>query len=113
MSNAGGGGVIAWLLQRLSGLMILAYTAWLLLALLLLPDLHLTDWRGLFSGVWHQVAFLLFLLALGWHAWLGVKSVLMDYVPVLGLRLALLGLVALILLAEMLWAGRVLTGVIS
>ena len=37
----------------------------------------------------------------------------MDYVPVLGLRLALLGLVALILLAEMLWAGRVLTGVMS
>ena len=38
-----------------------------------------------------RVATLLFVVSLAWHAWVGVRDILMDYVKPDGLRLALRG----------------------
>ncbi len=109
--DPGRGGSGTWLGQRVSGLVVLAYCVWLLMQIELHSPLSHHDWLQLFAGTGRQVAFLLFLLALCWHAWLGVKSVLMDYVPLLGLRLMLLSLAGIALLSYMLWAAILLFGV--
>ena len=46
-------------------------------------------WRDLFAQGWMRVATLLFAASLAWHAWVGVRDILMDYIKPDGLRLSL------------------------
>ena len=55
-----------------------------------------------------RLASLLFLLSVFWHAWIGVRDILMDYVKPTGLRLALQVGVVLLLVAYSLWSIQIL-----
>ena len=57
----------------------------------------MTAWRDLFAHGWMRVATLLFIVSLAWHAWVGVRDILMDYIKPDGLRLALQVLTLLLL----------------
>ena len=50
----------------------------------------------------------LIFVALLFHAWVGVRDVLMDYVSPIAIRASLLTLVSLTLLACGLWAAQIL-----
>ena len=52
----------------------------------------------------------LFLIALLYHAWVGVRDILMDYVHATGMRLALEAAVALSLLFYLVWSAAILWG---
>ena len=60
------------------------------------------------SQQWMRLASLLFLLALFWHAWIGLRDIFMDYVKPAGLRLALLVGVVLLLVGYALWSVQIL-----
>ena len=64
------------------------------------------SWRGLFSQGWWRIATLLFAISLAWHAWVGVRDILMDYIKHDGLRLALQVLSVLLLAGYVGWASR-------
>jgi succinate dehydrogenase / fumarate reductase membrane anchor subunit len=51
---------------------------------------------------------LLFLWALIYHAWLGVKEILMDYVHNIGIRAKLQSLFGLVLVGDAIWAAYIL-----
>ena len=97
-------GLRPWVWQRLSALYLLAFVAYLLIGLAALP-LDAAAWRAWVAEPWRAAAWALFVLAVGVHAWVGVRDVVLDYVPWAGLRMALLslagfglaGLVALVL----------------
>ena len=55
-----------------------------------------------------RVATLLFAASLAWHAWVGVRDILMDYVKPDGLRFALQILVLLMLASYLGWAVQIL-----
>lgn len=77
-----GHGLKGWLWQRVTGLFILGYL--LVFALRWWLDAPLPEaasWRAWFSPWPFRVATLLFFLAMNYHAWLGVKEILMDYIP--------------------------------
>jgi succinate dehydrogenase / fumarate reductase membrane anchor subunit len=65
-------------------------------------------WRDLFSQGWMRVATLLFMVSLAWHAWVGVRDILMDYIQPAGLRLALEVLVLLVIAGDLAWAIQIL-----
>ena len=65
-------------------------------------------WRELFSQGWMRVATLLFMVSLVWHAWVGVRDILMDYIKLAGLRLMLEVLVLLVLAAYIGWTIQIL-----
>jgi succinate dehydrogenase / fumarate reductase membrane anchor subunit len=65
-------------------------------------------WKDLFAQGWMRVATLLFAASLAWHAWVGVRDILMDYVKPDGLRFAL-QIATLLLIASYLgWTVQIL-----
>jgi succinate dehydrogenase / fumarate reductase membrane anchor subunit len=55
-----------------------------------------------------RIATLLFAASLAWHAWVGVRDILMDYVKHDGLRLALQVATVLLLAGYVGWAIEIL-----
>ena len=55
-----------------------------------------------------RVATLLFAFSLAWHAWVGVRDILMDYIKPDGPRLALQVLTLLLLATYVGWTVQVL-----
>ncbi|MDQ7015194.1 MAG: succinate dehydrogenase, hydrophobic membrane anchor protein [Gammaproteobacteria bacterium] len=74
------GGLRGWVWQRFSALYLAVFIFSLLALFLFTPPENYQAWRGLFSQTWWSLAFLLFVVALLVHAWVGFRDVLMDYV---------------------------------
>ncbi len=104
-------GLRDWLAQRFTAVAMAAYTAVLLVSLLALPELTYGTWAGLFASGWMKVLTLVALLALTWHAWVGVRDICMDYVKPVGLRLALQAASIVLLVAYACWAVIILWSV--
>ena len=96
-----------WLAQRVTAAIMVLYV---LLALALVPSRAASyeSWKALFAQGWMRVATLLFALSLAWHAWVGVRDILMDYVKHDGARLALQVLTVLLLAGYVSWTIEIL-----
>ena len=103
-------GLNAWLLQRLTAVVMVAYTLLMAGILLWCPPANHADWKGLFSGSFVRLATMLFFLALLYHAWVGVRDIVMDYVKPTGIRLALQALVGTALVFYLVWSVSILWG---
>jgi len=101
-------GLRDWLAQRISAVLMAVYTLILLVVLLKSPPLTYAAWKDLFAQGWMRVATLLFAASLAWHAWVGVRDILMDYVKPDGLRLTLQVLVLLFIASYVGWAIQIL-----
>ncbi len=82
-------GLRDWLAQRITAVIMAIYS--LILAIVLLSGQPITFavWRDLFAHGWMRVATLLFAASLAWHAWVGMRDIVMDYVKPTSLRLGL------------------------
>ncbi len=103
-------GLSAWLLQRLTAVVMVAYTLPMAAELLSCPPTSYADWKGLFSGPLVRLGTMLFLLALLYHAWVGVRDIIMDYVKPTGIRLALQTLAGTALVFYLVWSVSILWG---
>lgn len=101
-------GLRDWLGQRISAVVLAAYTVILLLALLVQPELTYGTWAGLFAGTWMKIVTLLAIVALMYHAWIGVRDIYMDYIKPTAVRLALQVATIVLLLGYGLWAATIL-----
>ena len=79
-------GVSDWLVQRVSALILLAYVIFLLGFYFGHPTLDYLTWHGLFLLPAMRIFSFLTLLALLGHAWVGMWTVLTDYVKPYYLR---------------------------
>jgi succinate dehydrogenase / fumarate reductase membrane anchor subunit len=98
----------AFVLQRLTALVLLAYVAGTALRLAFGPPVVLERWRAFAAHPVGAALIALLAAALLLHAWVGVRDVVLDYVHPLGLRLAVLGAVAAALLFLGLWTALIL-----
>ncbi len=98
----------AFVLQRLTALVLLAYVAGALLRLAFGAPVALDGWRASAERPAGAALIALLAAALLLHAWVGVRDVVLDYVHPLGLRLAVLGAVAAALLFLGLWTALIL-----
>jgi succinate dehydrogenase / fumarate reductase membrane anchor subunit len=67
-------------------------------------------WTGMFASQWMRTFSLLFLLALFYHAWIGIRDIVMDYVKPAGIRLVIHTLVILALVIYTIWSVQILWG---
>ena len=100
-----------WLLQRLTAVVMAVYTLLVVACIISGHPASYADFRAMFSGGFFAMATLVFFAALLYHAWVGMRDILMDYVKGTGLRLALQMAVALSLVAYLVWAASILWGV--
>ena len=82
-------GLRDWLAQRITAVIMAVYTVIAAVVLLGGHPITYSVWRDLFAQGWMRVATLLFMASLAWHAWVGVRDILMDYIKPDGLRLGL------------------------
>jgi succinate dehydrogenase / fumarate reductase, membrane anchor subunit len=103
-------GLRDWLAQRVTAVVITLYTALILGIVLWHGGLDYPTFRTLFAGNALRVATFLFMASLGWHAWVGMRNILMDYAKPYGLRLMLEIVVVCLLVAYGGWTIAVLWG---
>jgi succinate dehydrogenase / fumarate reductase membrane anchor subunit len=101
-------GVGNFLLQRLTALVLAVYSVVLGVRVLAAGPLDYVAWAALFVPLWMKVLTLVAMLALLYHAWIGVKDIWMDYVKPVWVRLTLQTLTALWLLACAVWSVQIL-----
>ena len=97
-----------WLAQRITAAIMAVYTVVALFVLAAKSPLTYEAWRELFAQGWMRIATLLFAVSLAWHAWVGVRDILMDYIKHDGLRLTLQVLTVLLLAGYVSWAIEIL-----
>jgi succinate dehydrogenase / fumarate reductase, membrane anchor subunit len=82
VTSFGRSGLYDWLIQRVGGAVMAAYTIFIVAYLLLNPDLTFEQWKSLYSQLWVRVFTLATLLSFISHAWIGLWAVLTDYLTV-------------------------------
>lgn len=75
-----GNGVADWLVQRVSAVILAAYTVFLVIWLLALPDWSYQAWQQLFAAPAFKIFTILSILAFIAHAWVGLWTVSTDYI---------------------------------
>ncbi len=103
-------GLRDWLIQRVSAVVMMIYSVVLASYLLLQEPLNYDVWTGLFSNLAMRTFSLLFLLALFYHAWIGIRDIVMDYVKPASIRLVIHTLVVLALIVYTIWSVQILWG---
>ena len=101
-------GLRAWAVQRISAVYLGLYFIYLIGLFLLAPPASYEAWQGWVSHPVAGMSLLLFFVSLLIHAWVGMRDVMIDYVPIFMARVTLLTLTALGLIACGLWAARVI-----
>jgi succinate dehydrogenase / fumarate reductase membrane anchor subunit len=101
-------GLRDWLAQKITAVIMAIYSVIALIVLLSGVPLSYAVWKDLFAQGWMRVATLLFMASLAWHAWVGVRDILMDYIKPAGLRLTLEVITLLVIAAYVGWTIQIL-----
>ena len=102
-SGSAHSGLGEWLLQRLSALYLAGFTVWLVVW----PANYLA-WKAWMAAGGVRLAFALFFLSVLVHAWVGMRSVFLDYLKPLWVRFVAQLLLAGGLLVLAFWAAQIL-----
>ncbi len=103
-------GLLDWLGQRVSAVVMVVFSLFVAVYLLRQPFVDYNVWTGLFSNNVMRSFSLLFLVSLFYHAWIGVRDIVMDYVKPTAVRLLIHVLVILALLMYVIWSVQILWG---
>lgn len=83
-------GLRDWLVQRFTGALMAVFTLVVLAQVIVgRGPIGYDKWAGIFSAQWMKVLTFSVIVALIWHAWVGVRDIWMDYVQSVGMRLLL------------------------
>ncbi|HQR02710.1 MAG: succinate dehydrogenase, hydrophobic membrane anchor protein [Proteobacteria bacterium] len=102
-------GLKDWLAQRITAVIMALYTLVLGAAILFCGAAESQEnWRALFTNPLMGMVTSLFVVALCYHAWVGVRDIWMDYVKPASVRLTLHVLTLVALVGYAAWAVRIL-----
>jgi len=118
ITSFGRSGLYDWLIQRVGGTIMAAYTIFLVVYLAVNPDLTFAQWQALFGQLWMRVFSLVTLLSFVSHAWIGLWAVLTDYLTtrMMGPKATVLRVFAQMLLGGvavtyLVWGVQVIWGI--
>ena len=101
-------GLRPWVIQRVSAVYIALFILYLIYSGISAEQTGFEPWRvWLFDPV-NSVGVGLFIIAVLFHAWIGIRDVILDYVHDIMLRIFVLALVLGVLAGSGLWAFRIL-----
>ena len=83
-------GLRDWLGQRVTGVLMALFTLIVMAQVMLTKGrIGYEQWAGIFSPQWMKVLTFATIIALLYHAWLGMREIWMDYIEPVSIRLAL------------------------
>lgn len=104
-------GLRDWLAQRITAVVMAVYSLLMVFVLIRLPAVDFLHWKGLWSLPATRYSTVLFLLCVYYHAWIGMRDIIMDYVKDPGLRLLFYVIVIAALVCYVVWSMQILWGV--
>jgi len=107
MSGRRVSGMQAWALQRITAVYLALYIAYMIGLFIFAPPASHDAWQLWMAQPHVSMSTLLFFGSLLFHAWVGIRNILLDYIKPFGLRLALLTAVGLGLMACGAWSLEV------
>ncbi|MFC3282374.1 succinate dehydrogenase, hydrophobic membrane anchor protein [Litchfieldella rifensis] len=110
ITNFGRSGLSDWLIQRVSAIILALYTLFLVGYLLLNPGLDYAAWSGLFEQTWMRIFSLLAFVSIAAHAWIGLWTVVTDYLRSTSVRLTVQTIIILAIFVFLVWGVQVLWG---
>ena len=110
VTSYGRSGLSDWFLQRVSAVILAAYSIFMVVYLLLNPDIDFTQWQALFDNTGMRIFSLMALLCLGAHCWIGLWSISTDYLKHFALRFAFQMVVGLLMFIYTVWGVQLLWG---
>lgn len=111
VTSVSNNGLRDWLVQRISSVLLGVYTLFILGYLLTHPHIQFAEWQALFAYPFMRIFSLLVLLSLMFHAWIGIWTILTDYVKPVAIRLVLQVLLVLALFSFLAWGIQILWGI--
>jgi succinate dehydrogenase / fumarate reductase membrane anchor subunit len=99
-----------WLAQRVTAVVMVAYTLLIMLLLLWHGGLDYAGWKATFANEPFRLSSFAFMAAVLWHSWIGLRNITMDYLKPVGLRLCVQVLVIAALVAYAGWSIQILWG---
>jgi succinate dehydrogenase / fumarate reductase membrane anchor subunit len=105
---SGFSGMKAWLIQRFSGIYIGLFVLIFSFVFWQSAPFKYHQWVGLFSQTWIQITTSLFILALLFHAWIGLRDIFLDYIHSISVKMVVMSAIILMLLASGFWGLRAL-----
>ena len=99
-----------WLAQRVTAVIMVLFSVVIIGFFMIKGSANYGDWKELFRSQFFRILALLFFLSVYYHAWIGIKDVLMDYIKPAGLRVSLQVTVLLFLLACSIWSVTIIWG---
>jgi succinate dehydrogenase / fumarate reductase membrane anchor subunit len=82
-------GLRDWIMQRATAVLMALFTLIVIAQVLTPGEMSYEKWSGIFAHQWMKVLTFITIASILWHAWVGVRDVLMDYVTQLAPRLVL------------------------
>jgi len=104
-------GLGEWLLQRFTAVYMAGFVSYVTIHLLVSPAADYSSWKGWITDTAMRVSTMLFFGSAAIHAWIGMRSVYMDYLHALWLRLTAIVVTAGGLVAMMVWVFGILWGI--
>ncbi len=101
-------GLRPWVIQRVSAVYIILFTLYVVYNLSTAGSIDFETWRGWLFSPLNTTLVGLFVIALLFHAWIGMRDVVLDYVHNIMLRIFVFGVLIGILLGSGLWVFRIL-----
>jgi len=109
--STGGGGLRPWLIQRFSAIFLTGYIFFLTYFLIKNQGVQYEQWQELFSLPLMQISTLFALVCIALHAWIGLWTVLTDYVKPLSVRYSLQFIIIFALFWYVIWGVWILWGI--
>ena len=118
VTSFGRSGLSDWLMQRVTAVILAAYTVFLVVYLVCNPDLTYSQWAGLHQNLLMRMFSLAAVISVAIHAWIGLWAVLTDYITerlmgpkATALRVVLQVGMITVTLAYVVWAIDILWGI--
>ncbi|UTW04748.1 succinate dehydrogenase, hydrophobic membrane anchor protein [Amphritea atlantica] len=111
ITSFGRSGLYDWMIQRVTAVVLLAFTVFMIGYMLFSPNLDYQQWKELFECTAMRVFTLMALLSMAAHAWIGMWSISTDYIKPTGIRFLFQSACGLLTFIYVVWGIQILWGV--
>ena len=108
MSAPGLQGLRPWIIQRISAVVIAVFIVYFVLTLMFANPWSVEDWPLWIACPINNIGMGLFIVAVLWHTWIGIRDVVLDYIHNVVIRMLVLTIVVAIILGSGFWGIRTL-----
>jgi succinate dehydrogenase / fumarate reductase, membrane anchor subunit len=107
VTNVSRTGLSDWLIQRVSSVILASYLLFIFGFVFIQSPMDFDLWSDLFSRTWMRLFSFLALFSLVLHSWVGIWTVLTDYIKCSCLRLTIQIIVVMLLILCLVWGIQI------